>query len=65
MNSGTITSGDNVSFWIDSSPILSYNTPDQDITTEVLVIGGGIAGSFYSVLWLFGKAERRRKKVCR
>ncbi|TDW44602.1 glycine/D-amino acid oxidase-like deaminating enzyme [Flavobacterium sp. 270] len=44
MNSGTITSGDNVSFWIDSSPILSYNTPDQDITTEVLVIGGGIAG---------------------
>jgi len=44
LNSGTITSGDNVSFWIDSTSIISYNKPDQDIETEVLIIGGGIAG---------------------
>lgn len=44
INDGAITSGDNVSFWIDSTSILSYKTPDSDIQTEVLIIGGGIAG---------------------
>ena len=39
-----ITSGSNVSFWIDSTSIISYSKPDQDIQTEVLIIGGGIAG---------------------
>ena len=43
-NEGSITSGDNVSFWIDSTPFISCNKPDQDIQTEVLIIGGGIAG---------------------
>jgi glycine/D-amino acid oxidase-like deaminating enzyme/nitrite reductase/ring-hydroxylating ferredoxin subunit len=44
LNSGAITSGDNVSFWIDSSSILSCDKPDRNIETEVLIIGGGIAG---------------------
>lgn len=44
IKSSSITSGENVSFWIDSAPIISFNTPDQDIQTEVLIIGGGIAG---------------------
>lgn len=44
LNSGAITSGDNVSFWIDSSSILAYQKPDKNIETEVLIIGGGIAG---------------------
>ena len=44
VNSASITSGENVSFWIDTTSIISYNTPDQDIQTEVLIIGGGIAG---------------------
>lgn len=44
INNGTISSGENVSFWIDSLPSLSYEKPDQDIDTEVLIIGGGIAG---------------------
>ena len=43
-NSASITSGENVSFWIDTTSIISYNTPNQDIKTEVLIIGGGIAG---------------------
>jgi glycine/D-amino acid oxidase-like deaminating enzyme/nitrite reductase/ring-hydroxylating ferredoxin subunit len=44
LNDGTITSGRNVSFWIDSASILTYSIPQNDIDTEVLVIGGGIAG---------------------
>ena len=44
IKSSSITSGENVSYWIDSTSIISYNKPDQDIQTEVLIIGGGIAG---------------------
>lgn len=44
INEGSITSGDNVSFWIDSTDIIAFEKPTQDITTEVLIIGGGIAG---------------------
>jgi glycine/D-amino acid oxidase-like deaminating enzyme/nitrite reductase/ring-hydroxylating ferredoxin subunit len=44
LNGGSLSSGENVSFWIDSAPILSFNKPDKDEVTEVLIIGGGIAG---------------------
>ncbi|HEX8016860.1 MAG TPA: FAD-dependent oxidoreductase, partial [Flavobacterium sp.] len=44
LKSSSITSGDNVSFWIDSTSIISFSKPNQDIQTEVLIIGGGIAG---------------------
>jgi glycine/D-amino acid oxidase-like deaminating enzyme/nitrite reductase/ring-hydroxylating ferredoxin subunit len=44
LKNSSITSGENVSFWIDSAPIISYEKPVQDIQTEVLIIGGGIAG---------------------
>ncbi|MFD1605398.1 FAD-dependent oxidoreductase [Flavobacterium artemisiae] len=44
INEGSITSGDNVSFWIDTTSILAFDKVTQDISTEVLVIGGGIAG---------------------
>lgn len=43
-NNGSITSGDNVSYWIDSTSIISFEKPQSDIQTEVLIIGGGIAG---------------------
>lgn len=43
-NEGSITSGDNVSYWVDSTSIISCSTPNKDIQTEVLIIGGGIAG---------------------
>ena len=39
-----ITSGNNVSFWIDSTPFISCGKVNQDIQTEVLIVGGGIAG---------------------
>jgi glycine/D-amino acid oxidase-like deaminating enzyme len=41
---GGITSGENVSFWVDSTERLSYHIPDRDVVTDVLIIGGGIAG---------------------
>lgn len=44
INEGSITSGDNVSFWIDTTSILAFDKPSQNISTEVLIIGGGIAG---------------------
>lgn len=43
-DSGNITSGDNVSFWIDSTPIIAFEKPQKDIQTDILIIGGGIAG---------------------
>lgn len=44
LKKGTESSGDNVSFWIDSSAKEAFETPDRNIHTEVLIIGGGIAG---------------------
>src|SRR5690606_30047254 len=43
-NKGNMSSVENVSFWIDSSFIISRSTVDRDIQTDVLIIGGGIAG---------------------
>ncbi|TPG33978.1 FAD-dependent oxidoreductase [Flavobacterium pectinovorum] len=43
-DSGNITSGDNVSFWIDSTAIIAFDKPNRNIETDVLIIGGGIAG---------------------
>jgi len=44
LKNGAISSGNNVTFWVDTTPIISFKKPDQEINTEVLVIGGGIAG---------------------
>ena len=41
---GSITAGENLPFWIDSAPLLSFAPLQNDIETDVLVIGGGIAG---------------------
>lgn len=43
-SSGNITSGDNVSFWIDTTSFLAFEKPIADQQTDVLIIGGGIAG---------------------
>ncbi|TCN57637.1 FAD-dependent oxidoreductase [Flavobacterium circumlabens] len=44
IKSSSITSGENISFWIDTTSIISFHKPDKDVTAEVLIIGGGIAG---------------------
>src|SRR5687768_4955047 len=38
------TSGENLSFWIDSVKPVFFEPLKQDIETDILVIGGGIAG---------------------
>jgi len=38
------TSGNNVSFWVDSNQQISYSKLNESLKTEVLIIGGGIAG---------------------
>lgn len=43
-NDGSITSGTDVSFWMDSDTAISGKETSQDMQTDVLVIGGGIAG---------------------
>lgn len=41
---GQFSSGENISYWIDSVPPLFFETLKQDIETDILIIGGGIAG---------------------
>jgi glycine/D-amino acid oxidase-like deaminating enzyme/nitrite reductase/ring-hydroxylating ferredoxin subunit len=51
-SSGQLTSGENISFWIDSVKPLEFGTISQNVSTDVLVIGAGIAGltTAYSLL---------------
>jgi glycine/D-amino acid oxidase-like deaminating enzyme/nitrite reductase/ring-hydroxylating ferredoxin subunit len=39
-----ITSGKNISFWIDSSEPITYSPLRENLSTDVVVVGGGIAG---------------------
>src|SRR6185436_9361326 len=39
-----ITSGKNISFWTDSFPPISFSPLRENLETEVVVVGGGIAG---------------------
>ena len=43
-NNGVLTSGGNVSYWIDSVKPLEFSTLRQSKQTDVLIIGGGLAG---------------------
>lgn len=43
-NSGIETSGENQSFWLDSTEQLKFEKLSQDITADVAVIGAGISG---------------------
>jgi len=42
--SGNITSGANVSFWIDSARQPDFEKLTSDIETDILIVGGGISG---------------------
>jgi len=41
---GFVTSGETISYWIDSVKPLEFETLERSIDTDVLIIGGGIAG---------------------
>lgn len=40
----SITSGKNISFWTDSVPQISFSKLKENIKTDVVIVGGGIAG---------------------
>lgn len=40
----SVSSGKNISYWLDSTEHISFTALDKDITTDVVIIGGGIAG---------------------
>jgi len=45
LENGTLTSGDNLPYWFSSAiKPLAFEKLDKNITTDILVIGGGIAG---------------------
>jgi glycine/D-amino acid oxidase-like deaminating enzyme/nitrite reductase/ring-hydroxylating ferredoxin subunit len=41
---GFMTSGENISYWIDSIKPFEFETLNENIDADVLIIGGGIAG---------------------
>lgn len=41
---GFLTSGENISYWIDSVKPLEFETLNKSIEADILIIGGGIAG---------------------
>lgn len=54
---GFITSGENISYWIDSVKPIEFETLNKDINTDILIVGGGIAG--LSVAYCLLKAGRK------
>jgi glycine/D-amino acid oxidase-like deaminating enzyme/nitrite reductase/ring-hydroxylating ferredoxin subunit len=54
---GSITSGSNHSYWVDSVQPIAYTPVYQDMETETVIVGGGIAG--LSVAYCLSKAGRR------
>jgi len=59
---GELTSGQNIPFWIDSIPPLSFETLDKPMQTDVLVIGGGISG-LSTAFQLVKKGKQMKKKL--
>src|SRR5690349_6875862 len=54
---GEITSGENISFWLNTVKPLEFETLDREIATDILIIGGGIAG--LTTAYLLLKAGRQ------
>ncbi|MDQ3110163.1 MAG: FAD-dependent oxidoreductase [Bacteroidota bacterium] len=44
IKNGKTTSGNNTTFWLDSAQALSFEKLDENLSVDVVVVGGGIAG---------------------
>jgi glycine/D-amino acid oxidase-like deaminating enzyme/nitrite reductase/ring-hydroxylating ferredoxin subunit len=54
---GQLTSGETISYWIDSVQPLGFETLNSDISTDILIIGAGISG--LSAAYGLAKAGRQ------
>src|SRR5215216_6984846 len=44
VNKGAVTSGEKISYWIDSVKPVEYKSLKESRKTDVLIVGGGLAG---------------------
>lgn len=51
------SSGNNISYWIDSAPGISFTPLDRHLNVEVVIVGAGIAG--ITTAYLLGKAGHK------
>jgi glycine/D-amino acid oxidase-like deaminating enzyme/nitrite reductase/ring-hydroxylating ferredoxin subunit len=56
-NSPSVTSGSNISYWIDSTEQRSFDTLTSDISCDILVVGAGLAG--ITTAYCLAKAGRQ------
>lgn len=56
-NRGVVSSGENISYWIDSVKPPEFSRLTQNVNTEVLVVGGGLAG--LSTAYCLAKAGKK------
>jgi hypothetical protein len=62
---GFISSGESISYWIDSVKPIEFTSLEKPLDTDVLIIGGGIAGlsTAYSLLQKGRKMEERLRSL--
>ena len=54
---GIITSGHNISLWVDTVSPLKYLKLSKNLQTDIVIVGGGLAG--LSVAYCLSKAGRK------
>lgn len=56
-NTGVLTSGESISYWLDTVKPLEFETLSGNLETDILIIGAGIAG--LTTAYLLSKSGRK------